>query len=117
MRSRKYRAWDKVRQQYVPQGEFVFRDYGETSFEMIPNCQEYVYVNYKQEDFIIEEYIGRKDKIGQEIFEGDIDRDGGEVMWNQDTCQFVINYEGIEMQEIKDPEDWCEIIGNINYKN
>lgn len=72
MREIKFRAFDTVNKKYVPQGEVVFKDYGDTSISVIPNCQEYIYVEVKPEQFVIEQFTGLTDKNGKEIYEGDI---------------------------------------------
>jgi hypothetical protein len=38
----KLKAWDTEKNCFVPQGEIIYRDYGETSIEVYPNDMSYI---------------------------------------------------------------------------
>lgn len=124
MREIKFRAWDTERKIYVPCGEIIFKDYGETCFEVSPNCQEYIgdkcHNGEKQYDrFKIEQYTGLKDKNGVEIFEGDI--------FHCNNVNYVLRFNQVggayTVHKITDEKDerflfhcndQIEVIGNIH---
>lgn len=56
------------------------------------------------------EYTGKNDKNGVRIFEGDLNQDGGIVVWNSDSAAFCWEYPGIELMPFEKEEEWCEII-------
>lgn len=51
---------------------------------------------------------------GVEIYEGDINQDGGVVIWNEDDASFCWEYKGIDIQPMGDESEWCMIVRNIN---
>lgn len=67
-------------------------------------------------DFELMQWTGLVDPKGINIFASDIIDDGNgnyaEIIWSQDHCQFLANYE-IEQQELG---SWCIVAGNI-YEN
>lgn len=105
MREIKFRTWDKYR--------------GERGL-MLTNHNFKSIARFglaDNENLIWMQYTGLKDKNGKEIYEGDVNQDGGLLFWHSDSCSFCWDYPEIEMMEIDGTEkEWCEVIGNI-YEN
>lgn len=55
MRTLKFRLWDKKFKSYIPQPMVLFSNLYQDS-----------------ENYLVEQYVGKKDSLGAEIFEGDI---------------------------------------------
>lgn len=124
----KFRAFDTERKMFVPSGEIIFSDYGDTNISVQPNCLQYIGDKCNNGEpqkgrFIICQYTGLKDKNCKEIYEGDLINNRGiicAVIWQFYSCEWLLqqqqtgkSYMSFDYQIAKSD---CEVIGNI-YEN
>jgi uncharacterized phage protein (TIGR01671 family) len=119
MRQIKFRAWQKHHKQMVKVTRIDFNrnlitaDYGEKT---VPRFN-----TFEQDNFILMQYTGFRDKNGTEIYEGDLLFDKDEltrpfiVKWDDEWAQFYVDCGGGSTDFLW---KWAnlEVIGNI-YEN
>lgn len=70
--------------------------------------------DYIGEGFVFEQFTGLLDMNGNEIFQGDVNEDGGVVIWNESDASFCWEYVNVEVMSMGDESTWCRITGNIH---
>ena len=99
MKDIKFREWDGERMDYEPRIGLG----GTSSINTWFKCGNTVM-----------QYTGLKDKAGKEIYEGDIDQDGGRIFYNESIAAFQIDYGGdVDIADMEDVDKWMVVSGNI----
>lgn len=116
MREIKFRAWDKKRAKWLDDNSWEghFDDFYFTDLNKV--------LAGFNENIVLMQYTGLKDKNGKEIYEGDIIKESGKTLHivRLDTVQFMgfvpftYCYDGYDCCRIEAVE--CEVIGNV-YEN
>ena len=119
MRELKFRVWWKDTKRFLDCDEWYMTCYG-------AKYLHYAVMPYKDDNFIIEQYTGLKDKNGHKIYEGDIvldcyDGDDAFIVeWDKDTASFILTDTEHILNVSFDnfyPDKYLEIIGNIHESN
>ena len=99
----KFRAWDDGKMLFQP----INSNYGLSRF-----------LGYIREDAILMQFTGLKDKNGVDIYEGDILKAHGEVVWNKEEYRWsCIDLNWNDKREVHDLDyltSEFEVIGSIH---
>lgn len=131
MRELKFRVWDKRYNHFTKPETYDYLCYAiKSDGELLHVAIKDICRKAEQEELLIQQFTGLKDKNGREIYEGDLvnfyipgqahgpereDFKNEEVWWDIDSAGFVFGksyydgWHGLHPYEIKD----IEIVGNI----
>jgi uncharacterized phage protein (TIGR01671 family) len=94
MRELKFRVWDNKNKKFLPESHFAILGSGKVIVTLSGYYEHFT--NKTQDDYVVQQYTGLKDKNGKGVYEGDILSHGGKIgtmYYNADRAGFVLEWE------------------------
>ena len=121
-RERKYRAWLGIEKKMIEVDDLRGLTFGDVEIVYWDNGWQFEYI-YEDDDIVLIDYIGKKDRNGNDIYEGDLVKIGSisqtyKVIYDEEKCRYALQNiaKGFEWDklEINDSKlKSIEVIGNV----